>query len=165
MTTIPWPKALPAFYSTLHANCGTILGGTLVTIDPSIGSASSSPGYAMFFEGRLQISGTLYINHRESVYKRTRRLYETVATLLPTPPDVLGIEGLPSSFANVKTIWAVGLSIAAADAMLTLEIPIPFWKAFAKQKAGYAKGDEADAIVMGEALIAYCQEISHVAAS
>lgn len=163
--SIAWPQGLPTFYQRLRANSGVVLHGTLVTLDPSIGSRDSQTGYAMFYQGRMQLSGRVFVDPKADVYKRTRILYETLATLLPSPPDVLGIEGLPTSFANVKTIWAAALAIAATDAVVTIELPIPFWKAYAKAKAGYVKGDEADAIVMGEAMIAYLREVAHVTAA
>lgn len=161
MTAVQWPQGMALFYRALRVLSPEILGGTLVTIDPSIGSSSSQPGYAVAHAGVLQITGTLRIDPKETVYKRCRSVYDTVSVLIPSPPDVLGIEALPAAFANQKTIWAVSLSIAAADATQTLEIPIPFWKAYARTCAWYQKGDAADARAMCEAMIAWCREVEN----
>lgn len=153
-----WPTGLVSFYKDLSRVAPKVLYGTLVTVDPSIGSRDSQPGYAVFEKGVLSMSGTMAIDHKLSVYKRARLLHEMFSLMLPAPPDVLGIERLPTSFANVRCIWSAGITVAAMNATQTIEICIPFWKAYAKTRPKYVKGDEADAVVMGEALIAYCKE-------
>jgi hypothetical protein len=156
--TVTWPNGLVDFYAALHSLAPLILGGTLAVIDPSIGSRDSQPGFAVFHQGRIQVSGTLEIPWRETSYRRLQLLYERVAVLLPAPPDVFAVEEIHKSICKVNLLWAVGVSIAAAQAPQTIEIPLSHWKALAKATPDYKKGDEADARMMGESLIAWCRE-------
>lgn len=161
MSNTTWAGGSRIFYAALRDMSDAVLGGTLVTIDPSIGSRDSQPGYAVFYKGTRQVSGTVAIDWRETSYRRVAILLERVQTLLPSPPDVLGIEQISKAMpGNSKLLWAVGVTIAGAAATQTIEIPITFWKSYARDKPGYVKGDEQDAIAMGEAMIAYCREVT-----
>lgn len=158
---VTWSGGSRVFYAALRDLSDIVLDGTFIAIDPSIGSRDSQPGFAIFHKGKLQVSGTAMIDFRATSYDRLRLIHYWIKQLLPGPPDLLAIEAIPKSLGHQFTLWAVGATITGVDAARTLEIPIPFWKSFAKQKTSYLKGDEADAIVMGEAMIAYCREVEN----
>lgn len=158
MSNIVWPKGSADFYRQAQAAAPTILRGTMVVIDPSSGSKGSMPGFAIFSHGLLKRSGTLHIEHKLVVTTRLEQLYDRAQELLPEPPDVFAIESIHKGMAHQFLLWAVGASFAAVRAPIKLQVPIAFWKAYAKTQADYEKGDESDAIMMGQALIAYCKE-------
>lgn len=160
---IAWSGGSRIFYAALRDLSDIILGGTFIAVDPSIGSRDSMPGFAIFHKGKLQVSGTAKIDFRATPYDRLRMVHKWMQALLPGPPDLLAVEAIPKSLGHQFTLWAVSATITGADAPRTIEVPIPFWKSYAKQRVGYLKGDEADAIVIGEAMVAYCREVEDAA--
>lgn len=158
MSTITWPKGSADFYRQIQAAAPTILGGSMLVLDPSSGSKGSMPGFAIFREGELVRSGTLHIEHKLVVTTRLEQLYDRAAALLPEPPDVFAIESIHKGMAHPFLLWAVGTSFAAVRAPIKVQVPIAFWKAFAKTQTDYEKSDESDAVMMGQALLAYCRE-------
>lgn len=130
--------------------------GIVVSIDPSIGSTSSLPGWAVYIRGELQCSGTFDINRNANVPTRLqelayelRKLYNTVGV-----PDVLVYEDIPAqrygggnANAHSSLLKSVGviLSVSGPDAHVGL-LPIS-WKRLVRPE--YQKGDEADAIEIG----------------
>jgi hypothetical protein len=156
--TTTWSGGSRIFYAALRDISDSVLNGTLVAVDPSIGSRDSMPGYAIFYKGKLQVSGTAAIDFRATSYDRLRLIHNWIRQLVPSPIDVFAVEAIPKPLGHIYTLWAVAATITGTEATHTIEIPIPFWKAYVKDKVGYVKGDEQDAIAMGEAMIAYCRE-------
>lgn len=156
---VTWPNGNKPFYITLKGLRDEVLTGTVVALDPSSGSRDSQPGYAVFVNGVLTSRGTLRVSPKLPIYERLQLLYDRVAAILPAPPDVFAIEKIHKGMSHQFLQWAVGVSIAAARGKRTLEVPIAFWKAYAKLQPEYGKGDEADAVAIGASIIQYCKEL------
>lgn len=157
MTDVTWPGGLEDFYYRIKINAGQIVLGTIIALDPASGSASM-PGFAVFRAGELVKSGTLPIPKRLPIEKRLPILYEKVRELTEDVPSILAIEKLRGRAVNTSLAWAVGTSIAAARAPTLIEVPIIAWQRLAKTDSAYVKGDEADAIKLGQTLVLLAQE-------
>lgn len=156
-----------AAYGDIRNSLTTILRGVVIAIDPSIGSSSSMPGWALYRAGALISSGTLGINPDQSVWKRLRDLARAMRSLYKeTDPDVLVYEEIPSqryggggnANAHASLLKAVGviLSIPGPDVCVGLH-PLS-WKKMVRET--YVKGDEADAVEMGWIAIAEAARIA-----
>lgn len=136
--------------------------GTVLCIDPSIGSSSSSCGYALFLQGELTECGTLEVNISGN---HSQRLNELTSSLRKefTQPDVLLIEQI--------TLWKGGRSATALvlnrviGAVLSVwslervvEIPPPLWHSYT-ERVKYEKSDSNDAIMLGICAMEICNEI------
>lgn len=130
----------------------------MLVIDPSSGSSSSMPGYALFSKGELLDSGVLLIN---SSLELPRRLKE-IATCLQTAfvdVDVLVIEDIPvraygrNAAAHATLLKSIGCFLACAKYNHFVEISPSVWKSYLlrdpSECQGYEKNDEWDAKVMG----------------
>jgi hypothetical protein len=136
----------------------SVLTGTVLVIDPSSGSSSSQPGYALFSGGNLTDSGTIVINHAKEVPRRLQDIAKALQKDFP-PVDVLIIEDIPvrsfgrNAHAHATLLKSVGAILSAAQYDKFIEISPSVWHAWlSKDPAiakGYAKGDEWDAKVMG----------------
>lgn len=132
-----------------------IVHGTMVAIDPSIGSLSSMPGWAVYKKGELNDSGTLQIRPEGSIPERLRELAYLLRKLYrKVDPDVLVYEQIPvtahgnrSQVGHASLLKALGaiLSVAGPDQYVGIS-PIS-WKKLVRES--YRKGDETDAIEMG----------------
>ncbi len=150
-TDVRWPQGLAPFYAKVRANRHKILTGTVLAIDPSSGG-SSLPGFAVFRAGELLTSGEIEFPKKQDVYTRIQRLYDEIRKL--ADPDVLAIEEIRgATFSHMYLRWAVGVSIAAGKAPVSVELPITVWKQLAKVMPGYIKGNAMDAECIGHSLI------------
>ena len=150
---ITWPKGPTneRFYRTIKKHAKVVLNGTVLAIDPSSGSDESMPGFAVFKQGELVMSGTIKLPHIE-LHGRLYALYDKIQALLGSPPDLLVVEDIAGQI-HKYLHYAVGVSIAAARSPLSLRIGLPVWKAVAKADPKYVKSDVNDAIKMGEAVV------------
>ena len=123
----------------------------MLAIDPS-SLGSSAAGYAVFEAGVMVRSGKIPVASGVT-HMRLPRLYDQIAALLPSPPDVLVIEEVHHSISGIELQYAIGVIIAGVRAPVVLQLPINVWKALAKSDPLYKKADEADAIKIGESLI------------
>lgn len=153
MDTIRWPKgSQPSkFYSTVRRFSPLLLKGSLLSIDPATG-ASSLPGYALFKAGKLVDSGVIDVDSTLSVQARLHEINNVLRKEFPKP-DVLSVEMLRGRMVNNTLHWAVGATISSWPTRVFLEVPIVVWKAVSKTVPSYTKSDEADAIIMGEAIL------------
>lgn len=133
--------------------------GIVVAIDPSIGSNSSMPGWAVYKAGELLGSGTFALDLNKGRPQRLQQLAHFLRKLYATwNPDVLVYEEVPSqrygggnNFGNAKAhaslLNALGvvLSISGPDYYVGLQ-PIS-WKKCARPT--YVKSDQADAEEIG----------------
>jgi hypothetical protein len=129
--------------------------GRFISIDPSIGSTSSLPGFAVYEQARCINSGVLKIDISGTVPGRLRELaYQVRKLYRQHDPMVLIYEEIPSqrygggnAKAHASLLKALGviLSISGPDVHIGLH-PIS-WKKMVRPE--YVKGDEADAIEMG----------------
>lgn len=143
-----------------------ILDGTLVAIDPSCGSSSSDPGYAIYRKGKLEESGIIPLNKdRELPY----RLQELRAALSDKfrKLGVLVVEYIPprrfgrgSATSHSSLLQAMGVALASTDAEVLLRIRPRDWQRLAAPIWSRAtKSDEADAIAIGWAIIRLAREL------
>ena len=153
MTVIDWPKGQMIFYNNIRKHIDTILNGVVLAVDPSSGSANSMPGFAVYSQGELLLSGTVKINAKANVYNRLQELYLKITELLACPPDLLLIEQVNKQMSHQYLQFAIGVTIAAAKAPDTIEVPICIWKSVAKKEVGYAKSDSFDAVMIGKAAV------------
>ncbi len=134
--------------------------GSILCIDPSIGSSSSSCGYALFVTGELKECGTIEVKLSGNHSQRLHQLCETLRTDF-TRPDVLIVEqinlwrGGRSQTALVlnRVIGAV-LSVWSMENVL--EIPPPLWHSFT-EVVGYEKSDSNDAVMLGICALEVCR--------
>lgn len=153
MTVINWPKDIGLLEFKIKPHADLILTGTLLAVDPSSGSRTSQPGWAFFSEGEYLMGGTLRIDHKGDIYQRLIDLYKGLNTLLDTTPDVMVIEKIHKSMSSNYLLWAVGVSIAAVQQPLTIEVLPHIWKATSKVDKTYTKTDENDARMLGRTVI------------
>jgi hypothetical protein len=154
---INWPNGFKDFYARIKLNKNAIAGGLVVAVDPSSGG-SSLPGYAIFRAGILERSGAVPITKGLPIEQRLRILYDFLNNLDCTP-DVLVIEHIGMSHTHQFLHWSIGSCISAIRAPVFIECPIMVWKLVAKQDSEYAKGDEADAICMGQVVIERAKQV------
>ena len=132
-----------------------LLRGTVLAIDPSIGSNSSMPGWAIYSQGNLIDSGIIEIVPKQEVPIRLQILSRKVRQLeLMYKPDILVYEDIPSQRHGGGNANAHASLLKALGAILSVEGPAAHiglhpqtWKRLARD--GYTKGDEEDAIEMG----------------
>jgi hypothetical protein len=137
--------------------------GRVVCIDPSSGSQSSQPGFALFAAGILQASGTLKVTPDYAPSRRYRQLLAGVVELRDKfQPDVLIIEKLPLFMGSggrmfnqqgvVNLHRSVGVIMAGMDCERVLEVSPATWHTYLRnlgKEALYRKTDSNDAIVLG----------------
>lgn len=153
-------------YEHIQVNAHRLMEGVVVSLDPSIGSTSSMPGWATYIQGNLRESGTFLINPAQPVWTRLQNLSHHVRKLYRQwEPDVLVYEDIPAqrhgggnAGAHASLLKAVGtiLSITGPDGFVPIH-PIT-WKRLARE--GYVKGDEEDAIEIGWVAIEAAKVIS-----
>jgi len=137
--------------------------GTIISVDPSIGSASSMPGYAIVVDGKMVDSGILAINHRDPHNRRLASIQAQLRLLAPKP-DVLICEAIAPMLsvggANVIQLhWAVGVILATYPDAVPVLIPNMVWKKHLKLASldVYYKSDEHDAIALMWTMFSICQ--------
>ena len=153
--TIKWPKGkdtakLRKACAEIDPNCN------IVVIDPSSGG-TSLPGYCYSRDAKMLDSGTIPLPKRTSIEVRLRALYDYL-DLNFKDADVLVIELVRGNMAHEYLRWAIGVTMTGCRAPRVIMMPIPAWKAYAKTVDTYAKGDEADAIIMWETLMTLIEE-------
>lgn len=146
--------------------CGRdALTGTLIAFDPSTGSKSSMPGYAIFKKGKLVESGIIQVN---SAARRNVRLYSITQALLNEfpEPDVIAVENIPpvqynrgramGGWALVAIQRSIGAIISCFDSEY-IEVAPKAWQSY--KFDGYNKSDEHDAICIGICVIETAKQI------
>ena len=156
MIKIKWPGKYFTFRRTVRSYADKILTGSLLAIDPASGS-SSMPGYALYEAGQLKERGVIDIARGKSAQVRLSELFECMREDFPKV-DVLAVEMLRGRMVSPTLHWATGVIVAATDASVVVEVPIPFWKAIAKVTSDYIKSDDMDAALIGEVLIRLANE-------
>jgi len=132
-----------------------LLKGTVLSIDPSIGSNSSMPGWAIYSQMILVDSGIIEIPPKDSIPLRLQLLSRKVRQLIDShKPDILVYEEIPSqrhgggnANAHASLLKSLGAILAVPGPTAHLGLHPLTWKRLARD--GYEKGDEQDAIEMG----------------
>jgi hypothetical protein len=135
------------------------LTGTVVVIDPSIGSTSSLPGYAVYVRRKLKESGVLQVKRSGSLQDRLQQLAKELRALYKKyDPDVLVYEEIPprrygggNAEAHASLLKSVGAILSVTGPKYYIRIKPLIWKKLVTEE--YEKGDEADAIEMGRIVL------------
>ena len=171
--TIPDSKS--EIYKSLRPITGLLLKGSVISIDPSIGSTSSQPAFAYYRQGELIEVGKADIDPSLDTYIRLQDLAEWVKQLYKSyRPDILVYEEIPdqrympmfggrpqATGHNVKAhaslLKAVGaiLSVRGPDHFLGMRPQV--WKA--RVDESYIKGDIEDAKWIGLVAINIAKEM------
>ena len=143
---------------------------TVLVIDPSIGSSSSAPGWAVYNMGQLYKSGTIDTGGSHlPLWKRARTLADEIKSLCDDfGPEVLVYEDIPASSgfnanAQASLLKAVGIVLASSNTEYCLGIHPASWKNYVRPT--YTKGDEEDAIEIGWVAISLAEHIRKVSAT
>lgn len=149
----------------------SVLKGSMLVIDPSSGSSSSMPGYAIFASGELLDSGILTVNANKEL---PRRLVDIAKCLREqfSPVNVLVIEDIPvrahgrNATGHASLLKSVGAILSAAQYDQFIEVSPSVWKAYIEKtiaiKEKYVKGDEWDAKVIGYCVIDLAKELQAI---
>lgn len=139
--------------------------GIVVCIDPSIGSSSSMPGYAIYKAGMLLGSGIFELDLNKDRPHRLQQLSHLLRKLYSTwKPDVLVYEEVPAmrhgfgnavSHASLLNAVGVVLSVSGPDYFVGI-MPVS-WKKLVGE--GYVKSDEEDAKQIGRIVISEAARI------
>jgi len=165
-TTLPSKSS--AAYAAIRENVLPLTRGIVLVVDPSIGSQSSLPGWAVYGGGdSLLDSGVIPMDVTESRPYRLRAVYDKLENLTTAwQPHVIVYEEVPvmahagrSQVSHASLLNAVGVTLAATHLPGVGYVGIQpiVWKK--RVSADYVKGDEADAIEMGQIVIAMAHEI------
>ncbi len=150
-------------YKEIRENAVLLVSGTVLSIDPSIGSYSSMPGWAVYEAGELVESGRLELDPSLPIPLRLSRLVRKLA-LLPVP-DILVYEKLPvsahgggrSQVGHASLLMALGATLSVYGELPTVGIMPISWKKLVRPE--YVKGDEADAIEIGHIVVTSAKDI------
>lgn len=152
-------------YKEIRENSDLLLKGPVLIIDPSIGSTSSMPGYAVYTKGELLASGILKLDPTGPIGTRLNALYTSLKMLeYVYSPAVLGYEKIPitahggrSQLSQTSLLMALGVTQMAFHSIPQVGIMPISWKKMVRDT--YRKGDEEDAIEMGWILIRTAMDI------
>lgn len=151
-------------YKAIEKCTRFLIGDAVVSIDPSVGSHSSMPGWAVFRNGVFVARGTFPIDPTMSIPDKLHALNTAVRKLYDqVQPTVLVYEEIPASrhggsAASQATLHkALGaiLSVPGPDYYVGI-YPIS-WQALARDT--YVKGDAEDAHEIGYVAIEQAREI------
>lgn len=131
-----------------------ILTGKILSIDPSVGSASSMPGYAIAEEGILVESGLIKLPIHLPLHLRLAELGRVLREDFESP-DLIILEYIGGyAFGPLRyninayhsLIKAAGVASSATYTEKLIEVPPSVWKKYTDED--YVKGDEADAVYL-----------------
>lgn len=152
-------------YEQVNACYNSVLDGVMIAFDPSTGSHSSMPGYAIFDKGELQESGIISVN---PLARRNVKLFSITQSLLKEfpKPDVIIVENIPpitfkrkggmNGWSLVSIQRAIGAIVSCFDCEY-IEMAPRVWQKY--RPADYIKSDEWDAVVIGLAAIEIAKQI------
>ncbi len=155
---INWPNGLQPLRTKIRQHADIILSGTVLAIDPSSGSSSSMPGFSIWLDGGLFLSGIIKLDPKKAIGHRLTTLYHKIQELTDARPDVLVVESINKMQAHEYLLYAVGVTMAAADAPVVISVHNSFWKSVAKATPDYKKSDSEDAIMLGRSVILFAKQ-------
>lgn len=145
--------------AAIAAHSELIKTGHVLCIDPSVGSSSSLPGFAVYKKGKLVESGLIQVDLGKPLNKRLFEIRRTLQEDFEVP-DILILEYIggyafgPMRYnitAYHSLIKAVGTVLASFNVDTVIEVPPAVWKKYVDDQ--YVKGDEADAVYIGRYVI------------
>jgi hypothetical protein len=151
-------KSISKIDANINRYYQTILSGTILVIDPSSGSSSSMPGYAIYEHGILKDQGYIDVPIPNDIHVRLRYIMQCIQKQFPIV-DILVIEDIPirmgrfTSGVAVRNLHrSIGVFLAAVKCNTVIEITPASWRRYI-DAAKYAKADWNDAIVMGYTVV------------
>lgn len=146
-----------ALHSQVRRYLEEILFGTMHCYDPSVGSRSSMPGYAIYEEGELVESGTIEVAPSWSLAARMQAIGEAVRDF--GVPDVAAVEGLParaygrgrSRSAHASLLQGRGAIVSNIQTEAVISVDARVWHGYTDPD--YVKGDAEDAEMVGWCLL------------
>lgn len=137
-----------------------LVSGTVLAVDPSCGSSSSLPGFAVYSAGELIDSGVIPIDISQDLPGRLRQLHNFICSSMHhLSCDVLVYEDIPprrygggSAHGHASLLKSVGTILGAVDHRHAIGLKPAMWTRH--KSVDYVKGDEQDAIEMGRIAIA-----------
>jgi hypothetical protein len=162
-------KKKSAIELSVEKYASILIEGTVLSIDPSIGSRESQPGWALFKKGNLITGGTIKITPGKDVHSRLFDLRQSLMNEFETP-DLLITENIPpfmsSGFTgNLLSLhYSVGVILSVFLCPVIRVAPVS-WKK--EVEDGYKKTDMNDAIMLGftvvkRAFILYNRDIKQL---
>jgi hypothetical protein len=151
-------------YQEVEPRLNDLLYSCVLVIDPSIGSSSSQPGWAVYNQGKLDAAGTINTGGSHlPLWKRARALADEIRSLCDDfGPTLLVYEDIPatSNFnanAQASLLKAVGIVLSASTTEDCLGIHPASWKNYVRPS--YIKGDKEDAIEIGHVAVSLARHI------
>lgn len=152
-------------YKEVRSNLTAILGGRILSVDPSCGSRSSMPGWAYYTEGgKLEGSGILKLDYEKELNYRLHTLLVDLQEWAGDV-DVLVYEDIAprrygggGAHGHASLLKSVGVVMSALPVVAAIGVKPTQWKKLAS--AGYVKSDEADAREMGRIVIDLARHIA-----
>lgn len=162
------PGKKTQIYQHIRDACKELVEGVVLVVDPSIGSSSSLPGYAVYRAGVLLDSGVLEVHVDGTRWHRLKEVYRQLENLSKAwAPDVCVYEEIPvsahggrSQVSHASLLLALGVTMAAIEAPAFIGIAPQSWKRLVS--ADYVKSDEQDAIEMGRIVIDMAAEMLRI---
>lgn len=152
-------------YQEVSRHLTDLTVGTVLVVDPSIGSSSSSPGWALYEKCKLRRSSTIDTGGSHlPLWQRARTLGEAIHEICQEyRPDILVYEDIPATSgfnpnAQASLLKAVGIILACTDTESVIGVHPASWKNYVNKE--YRKGDEEDAIEIGRIVTELAQHIS-----
>lgn len=152
---------LAEFCSTYYSE---VLNGNLLAIDPSSGSTSSMPGYAIYRCGILVDSGFIQLTANTRLHQRLHQLMECLRVdfLEAESIDVVAVEYIAmknykgsgtrhSAVSLLPLQRSVGVVQAVFGGLPVIEVAPISWKKYAEPDQ--VKTDEFDAIGIGRCVV------------
>lgn len=153
-------------YEDVRAALHPILHGIVLSVDPSIGSHSSQPGFAVYREAQFVTSGTMSIDPEGDRPTRLQELTHQLRKLVREyTPDVCAYEDIPprrygggGATAHASLLMALGATLAVSGPDRYVRLAPRVWKRLVSST--YRKSDEADAVEMGRITCDMAKHIS-----
>lgn len=149
-------------YSSIREYRDLFLREPFLSIDPSCGSRSSQPGWAVWHAGELLGSGIFKIDPETELWERLQLLASYVKDAVETwQPSLLlyeeisakpwGRRGGYNATGHASLLKSVGTIMSAATGLPCVGIRPSIWKKLTRPD--YIKSDQADAVEMGWAVL------------
>lgn len=145
-----------------------VLSGNVLCIDPSVGSNSSMPGYAIYQKGYFIENGIIEVqNPNKDISYRLQEIAKALRDEFQRV-DVLVIEDIPpfragkgfahgSSKSHASLLKSVGCILGAVDAKYVVNMHPRAWQRWVDER--YIKDDHVDARYIGIAAVAMAKLI------
>jgi hypothetical protein len=141
-------------YLQIDKHKDLLLNGIVLSIDPSIGSQSSLPGWAVFEKGELIDSGVMEVPREGDHPVRLWHVRHEMEGLRHYyKPDIVVIENIPSAAGRFNLVALASLHMARG-AILSCVGLLPWVTILPQQwtkltRSTYIKGDANDAVEFG----------------